>query len=361
MISAPGATGKTAMSDFLSNKLDIPILNLSKHEAVGANSISGVIMREVDEKDVFLFHAGMRCGKCSMIIDGLDEAFIRISQGSIEAFLKDLAFFAKGALGLPFVILGRTAITDETVLELEELGVKVTHLQIEPFTIEKAYQFIDNHISEHLRTDFSKFYKDVRNYIIDQIGGFFKNESDMNRRIFERFIGYAPVLQSIVTLLKENGDFHKLHEDLKQSKKQKIDLLIDVVERILTRETKKIREEVLSEMFNSQSAEKIKTEIYSKAGSIEEQCIRILYYCLRKPTLLCISGDSVLDERYNDKMNIWIEGHPFLDKDSHTIHNVVFESYVIAKLIGIPKYKNDVLDFLSRTKSNSYLLLDIYI
>ena len=361
LISAPGATGKSAMSEYLSNKLDIPILNLSKHEAVGANSISGVIMRKVDEKDVFQFHAGMRSGKCSMIIDGLDEAFIRISQGSIEAFLKDLAFFSKGALGLPFVILGRTAITDETVLELEDLGVKVAHLQIEPFTIDKAYQFIDNHINENLRTNYSTYYRDVRNYIIEQIGGFFKNESDMNRHIFQRFIGYAPVLQSIVTLLKDNGDFHKLLEDLKKSQKQKIDLLIDVVERILTRETDKIREEVLSALFDSKSPENFKTKIYSKAGSIEEQCIRILYYSLRKPTSFCISEEAVFDERYNERMNNWIVGHPFLDKDSHTIHNVVFESYVIAKLIGEKIYKNDVLDYLSRTKSNSYLLLDIYV
>jgi hypothetical protein len=146
LISAPGATGKTAMSNYISYILKIPILNLGKHAAVGANSISGLIMTQVDQSDLFVFHNGLRNGSCSLVIDGLDEASIHITQASFEAFLSDVSFFAKGSKGLPFLILGRPAVMEDAALTLEDKGVKVCLLQIEPFTVAKAVLFIDNQV-----------------------------------------------------------------------------------------------------------------------------------------------------------------------------------------------------------------------
>ena len=243
LISAPGATGKSAMSVYLSNKLDIPVLNLGKHPAVGANSISGLLMNNVVQEDTFVYHGGLKNGTCSMIIDGLDEAAIHITQDGFNSFLKDVAFFAKGAKGLPFVILGRPAVMEDAALELEVNDVKTTLLQIEPFTIPKAKEFIDNLQGKSYVSKYEKEYKEVRDYIIDQIGGFFKSESELNKNIFERFIGYAPVLQSISTLLSDKLNYHNLLDELKKNKKQKIDLLVDIVNRIVLREQTKIHDE----------------------------------------------------------------------------------------------------------------------
>lgn len=361
LISAPGATGKTAMSEYISFMLKIPILNLGFHEAVGANSISGLIMTQVEKEDIFKYHSGLSNGSCAMVIDGLDEASIHITQDSFEAFLKDVAFFAKDSSGLPFVILGRPSVMEDAALALEEdNGVKVSLLQIEPFTVEKAMMFIDNQLPKDYVQRYEKQYKEVRDYIIEQIGGFFRNESEMNKRLFEHFIGYAPVLQSISNLLNEKLDYHKLLDELKENRKQKIELLIDIVRRVLSRERKKICDEVLPQLFDGNYSIEFKKTVEEKCAKEDEQCERILCRVLNKEVFFPITGDKKFDERYNEKVSEWMKNHPFLKGNEKKIQNIVFESFIIANFIENPRNQKNVLDYLSKTDSGSYLLLDIY-
>jgi hypothetical protein len=360
LISAPGATGKSAMSHYISHNLGIPIFDLGRYEAVGANTISGLLMKDVEQADVFTYLEGLRSGQYSLIIDGLDEASIKVTQEGFEAFLKDVSFFSQNSAGLSFVILGRPGVMDDASLILEENGTKTTLLEIEPFTIGKAMEFIDNQMDAGYLKRYDKQYRDVRDYIIDQIGGFFKNEAELNRQLFERFIGYAPVLQSISNLLNEEKDFHKLLDELQQNKKQKIDLLVDIVKRILGRERKKIFEEVLPQVFEAGRPESFKQDIYKVAGDEEEQCRRILGRFLKKDVVFNVANERQFDEKYNEKMNEWIKHHPFFKGSEKKMQNIVFESYLIAMLIDKPDCKDDVLAYLNEAGSCSYLLLDIY-
>lgn len=360
LISAPGATGKTALSEYISQICKIPIFNLGKHDAVGANSIAGIIMQQISNDDIFRYYNGLKDGSCSMILDGLDEAAIKITYESFQSFLKDIAFFAKDSVGLPFIILGRPGVMEDAALILEENDVNVSLLQIEPFTIEKAKNFIDNQLSKEYIQKYDKKYIDVRDYIIDQIGGFFKNESDLNKKLFEHFIGYAPVLQSVSNLLSGERNYLRLITELKENKKQRIDLLIDIVERILLREKLKIKDEILPQLFDANRTSEFKNEIEKKAGDIEEQCVRILRYLLGKENKIQISDDSEFNKNYNQKVNEWIKNHPFINLNDKKIQNIVFESYLIAKIVTKNEYINDVLEYMARTNSCSYILLDIY-
>lgn len=364
LISAPGATGKTAMSNYLSLRLDTPIYDLGKHDAVGANSISGLLMHNiVEQNNVFAFSSGLKSGQYSMIIDGLDEASIRITQNSFEAFLKDVAFFAKGSQGLPFLILGRPAVMEEASMVLEGFDVKTTLLQIEPFTIEKAKDFIDSQVPSNAVSNYDKQYKDVRDYIIREIGGFFKNESEINHNVYERFIGYAPVLKSIISLFSKKQDYHSLLNDLEVNKKQKFDLLVDIVERILLREQKKIHEEVLPQVINNVNDENLIKSIEDKCGTIMEQCYRIVAYLVGDKAVYDIFDDSTRNDLYNDKMNEWIENHPFISKEKHWFENIVFESYTISKLFEKSSFKDIMLKGLGGMKkanSGSYLFADMF-
>ena len=110
-------------------------------------------MQQIFHDDIFIYHSGLKDGICSMILDGLDEAAIRITYESFESFLKNIAFFAKDSVGLPFIILGRPGVMEDAALILEENDVNVSLLQIEPFTIEKAKNFINgvlNSVSKEL-------------------------------------------------------------------------------------------------------------------------------------------------------------------------------------------------------------------
>lgn len=360
LISAPGATGKTAMSEVLSRSLRIPILNLSNYDAVGANSIGGLIMKEVEGEDIFVFHNGLKNGTCSMIIDGLDEASIRITHESFEAFMKDIAFFSQGAQGLPFVILGRPAVIENAVLSLEANDIKTTLLQIEPFTIEQAKKFIDVHTEGDGKFRYDQQYKNVRDYIIDELGAFFKNESDINHLVFERFIGYAPVLESIKTLLSLETNYYNLYQELQRDKKQKIGLLIDVVEKIMERERKKILDELLKPLFDKNRSEEDKESIRAKCASKEEQCCRIIDQILGHQSQIPLFGDTKLDEQYNQKMNDWLQNHPFFSARDNWFVNVVFESYVIAYLACLPDYKERVVQVMKQHNSSSYLFLYLF-
>lgn len=359
LISAPGATGKTWMSKYVSQRLHIPILDLAKHDAVGASTIGGLLMKEVEESDIFIYHSGLRNGECAMIIDGLDEAAIHITQEGFEAFMKDVAFFAKDSKGLPFVILGRPSVMEDASLALETNGIKTTLLQIEPFTIEKAKEYIDNQLETSKISKYEEQYKKVRDYIIGEIGGFFKNESEMSKKVFERFIGYAPVLTSISKLLHDNYNYHSLLDELKSEKKQRIDLLVDIVERILKREQTKIHEEVLTQMFEHGRDEQYKSVIRQKCGTIDEQCYRIISLLVGKKAVYDIFAEEEQNKKYNEKMNKWIENHPFVKNSKNVFENIVFESYVVARLARGENNIKLAIEWLRKSKSCSYLLVDI--
>lgn len=360
LISAPGATGKTVMSEYLSKTLQIPILNLSKYDAVGANSIGGLIMKEVESQDIFVYHQGLKDGTCSLIIDGLDEAAIHITHESFEAFMKDIAFFSKDSKGLPFVILGRPAVMENAALSLEENQVKTTLLQIEPFTIEKAKEFIDAQTTVSARSRFDLHYRSVRDYIIDEIGGFFRNESDINHLVFERFIGYAPVLVSIKTLLSIEKDYHRLLQELQRDKKQKIGLLVDVIEKILDREQLKIHEGVLEQFFDHTRNQEVRDAIRAKCGTKEDQCCRLIDYLLGEESFTPLFNDDNLDIQYNQKINEWLENHPFVNATEKRFENIVFESYVIAYLSNTLDYKDKAIRAMERSKGSSYLFLYLF-
>lgn len=360
LISAPGATGKTAMSQYLSFEKHIPIFDLGCYEAVGANTIVGLLMKEVENNDVFTYINGLKTGQNSLIIDGLDEASIKVTQDGFEAFLRDVSYFAQNASGLSFIILGRPGVMEDASMILEENVIKTTLLEIEPFTISKAMDFIDNQMNPAYVQKFDKQYKEVRDYIIQQIGGFFKSESELNKKLFERFIGYAPVLQSISNLLNEKQDFHSLLDELKANKKQNIDLLIDIVRRILKREQKKIFDEVLPQVFETGRPDVFKQKIYKAAGGEDEQCRRILGRFLKKDVEYNVADERQFNEKYNEKMTEWIKHHPFFKGNEKKMQNIVFESYLIAMLIDKPDCKDDVLAYLMKAGSCSYLLLDIY-
>lgn len=65
--------------------------------------------------------------------------------------LDNIIKMASDSTEVPFVLLGRTNIIEIVTLYLEEKGVKLALLQIEPFTIESAKNFIDKHVSSETR------------------------------------------------------------------------------------------------------------------------------------------------------------------------------------------------------------------
>ena len=167
LISAAGATGKTSLTEHLSNELSIPIFDLSKHDPVASNSLTGLLYNNMELQDFAQFSMKLKEGKSSMIIDALDEGFLKTTIDGFYSFLDDVAKMSNGAKGVPFIMLGRTNIVELVTLYLESKNVKVVLLQIEPFTVESAKVFIDKHVESEGKTKFEEQYKTVRDYILN--------------------------------------------------------------------------------------------------------------------------------------------------------------------------------------------------
>lgn len=357
LVSAPGATGKSALCDHLSSQFRIPVIDLSAPVALGEYSIVGLLNDNLSEDDCYYFKKGLTSGENSVIIDAVDEGYARTGQVAFEGFLNDIVRLAKSSKSTSFIVFGRNSTLEFTSLYLEEQGLRVAMTQIEPFTQEKARLFIDNYADSDSSKKYNTDYQAVRDYIISEIGGFFKNESDLNHRLYERFIGYAPVLLSISTLLNSNKNYKLLLQELQGSRKKHIDLIIQIIEMVLLRDQRKIREQLTS-LLNSYP-EAFAKGILDSAYSTDEQCKRIFKAISGIDFLKPISEDEHFNLKYEESCEKWFEEHPFMIS-STSIQNKIFESYVLVSLAQDRNNVQSVVDYIESYRGNSYLLFDLF-
>lgn len=358
LISAPGATGKTMLTNTLSKSLNIPVLNLRLHEPVASYSLTGVLTKVLGPKDFAEFTSCIQNGTGALLIDALDEGFVKTTDMGFFAFLDDLVQYAEGAKGTPFVLLGRTNIMDLTTLYLEEKGLNVSQIIIEPFTESQARNYIDRRVTSETKVTNRQQYETVRDYVIEALESFFKDQNDINHNIFRQFIGYAPVLNAISLLFNEHKNYHKLLESFRQGNSRNIDLLIEIVTKILDREKEeKINPNLLEEMLASRDRV-FKDKVMREAYSVKEQCCRLLAVELGESIDIQVSADASFNSEYNKNIQSFAKEHPFLSQDK--IQNVVFLSFIIATLVNDDEYKELVFRYLKSKYNSPYPLFDIY-
>lgn len=356
LVSAPGATGKTAMTTSISQQASTPVFDLGKHEAVGSYSFVGMLFQTLPPDQLPAFLSGLQSGGVSVLIDALDEGCVKTGQAAFESFLGDIATMASTSKGCPFVIFGRTSVLELATVFFEERGVPVALLQIEPFIIDKAKEFVDNAMPANAISSRRAEYTRVRDYIIESVEGFFKSESDMRSNLFRRFIGYAPVLQSIGMMLRENLNFFDLYKELKQDNKKNVELVADIIERILLREVGKVSYDDILERRSTDFCDMVQ----AKAFSPDEQCERLLCRMLDRECDFRLTDDDEFNRLYDAKIEDWLKDHPFLDHSGRVV-NVVFESYLLVRFMCESKYADAIYGYLHRHFGGMYMLFDFYV
>ena len=143
LISAVGATGKSALAHVLSNSTSLPLLELGKHKPVGDNTLTGLLTSAFHIEDLSRLFQGTRSGTYGVIIDGIDEARSKTTDKAFEAFLDDVARLCSGATATSFVLLGRTQILEECWDYLTTKGTSVGLVTIDPFDLDSARKYID--------------------------------------------------------------------------------------------------------------------------------------------------------------------------------------------------------------------------
>lgn len=356
-ISAAGATGKSAMTNYLSYKLKAPIFDLSKYDTIASNTLTGLLFKHMQLADCMSFVTDLKDGRATMIVDALDEGFIKTNTTGFFNFLDDVASLTTNN-GISFIILGRTGIVDLAILYMEMRGKNVCKLQIEPFTITQAKEFIDVHTDCNESLRYSKSYKECRDLIIQSIEGFFESTSDVKNKQLARFIGYAPVLLAISKFLSKNKNFRATNDMLMSTGKKNVALIVEIVESILSRDKEeKINKNVLPMLLKNRVAD-VERRAFDLSYGYDEQCARILYRCMGKAYSYPIIGDEYFDTEYNRIIDDWMNDHPFLSE--RKIANIVFESYILARLVRNERFREDVYEYLRTKYTHSYMFFYMY-
>lgn len=359
LISATGATGKTALANSLSAKYHLPILNLAKHSAVASDSMTGLLSKRYGTANLSAVLESITQGKLTIIVDGLDEGLSKSGADGFFSFIDNIIELASKTNGVSFVLTGRNNVMNNVTKKLKEQKIKTALLQIEPFTVDQARNFIDQSVFGESADRFNESYKKLRDYIISSIEGFFKDESEISKKQYQRFLGYAPVLIAISRLLSQKPNYYKLLNELEVKNSHNVELIVDIVESILLRE----KEEKVDKLFLPTLLEDRDTtfskEIYLHAYDINEQCCRLLLQQCGDTYQANISSDAIFNQKYEEQIVSWFDEHPFMNEKKE-IQNIVFQSYVFSKMIDNEQLMPYAILYAQQIHLDSYILFDIF-
>jgi hypothetical protein len=357
LISAVGAAGKTALAQVLSHETGLPFLDLGRHKPVGDNTLTGLLTTTFKTEDLTQIVLGLADGSYGVIIDGIDEGRSKTTEKAFEAFLDDISRLCASSTNASFVLLGRTKIIEDCWLYLSDKKARIALITISPFDLDSARTYIDKYAGVQA-SNFRKQYEDARDYILELLTNAFAASTKQISDDFFSFIGYPPVLDAIVTLLSNEPNYHKLYTQLQKPDANNVEftLLHRIAHYILQREKdQKVKVNILDPLV-AELPSHMQAEITQKAFGIEEQCLRLVAYCLKKPLSLQTIAARVLNEKYEAQLLIFLPEHPFIS--GSRFRNVVFEAVALSTLMNLHDSKHTplVLEYLGSHRYSYYLI-----
>ena len=357
LVSAAGATGKSELVRQMSVDMQCPVIDLGKTDVVASNSLTGLLCKNLEFNDAADFMERMKEGDSILLIDALDEGYQKTNTQGYFDYLNDLVDMLP-TKGTPFILFGRTNAIELATLFFEEKDIKTSVLKIEPFTIDRAKEFINKQVNSDSIV-YNKPYQETRDYIINSIGGFFKDQKSIKEKQYEHFIGYAPVLLAISTFFNDQvSNYQMILEELKRGNAREISLILDIVDRILKRDKEmKVDINLLGVLLEGRN-DTFKEHVMKTVYTPEEQCARVLYIMLGEEFPYTPTDDDSFNTEYAKGLKDWMMEHPFLNGNKPS--NIVFESYILARLISNGKYKDAVFRYLNLHYESSYMFFYIY-
>jgi hypothetical protein len=355
LVSAVGASGKTALANKLSSDIGLPVLNLGKHPPVADNTLTGILTTSFPYENLAGVLIGLKNGTYGVIVDGIDEGRSKVNEQAFNAFLEDLIRLSSGSQKTTFVLLGRTQALIDCWVYLQGRGVSVGLASIEPFAREKAVEYIDTFAKPPVSGQREQ-YNTARDLILAKLEGAFSGQAAQ----YLSFIGYPPVLDAIATLLKEEKNYQKLAADLQESGSQGVqtDLLFKISAYLLKREkVDKVLPNVVQGLIAEFPAQ-IQGEIKARAYDFQEQSARLVSHCLGTPCALEIIPQPGLNLQYEEQVESFLADHPFLAGGGREFRNAIFEAVCLAILTagGKPEQVELIRAYATNRRSNLYLI-----
>lgn len=357
LVSAVGASGKTTTAQALSFDTQLPILDLARHKAVGDNTLTGILTSAYAIEKVGTVLEGLRMGTHGIIIDGIDEARSKTTEQGFEAFLDDLIERSKGSPTTAIVVFGRGQVLVGTWCYLLDKGADVGLVQIDPFDLDQARNYIDISAMDPNSPQMEN-YREARDGVLSRLSAAFQSSAVAAESKFLSFIGYPPVLDAIATLLRTERNYHRIQQALVDGSggELEVELLIRISDYLLNREH---NEKAVPNFVNSIAADAgppheavLRQTLFDK----EEQCARILSCALGRPFPRQVIADTALNERYEQSVAAFCPDHPFLN--DALVRNAVFGAVAISRcaLSNVPEYQSLAIDYASMVRPTYHLL-----
>ncbi len=325
LVSAPGAVGKTTLAKEIAYRTGSVYVDLAEAAAVGASTMTGGLAKTT-------LYEHFLAGKASVLVDGLDEARIRVTQAGFSAFLEDLVDLVSTTAETsrsPVILFGRTGAVEEAWLLLNEHGLEAPVLEIGYYDFDSAKEFAEKQ-AEHIRS--TKHEPDSRaiELLLNQL-----HEQTLSDGT--KFIGYSPVLIAVAKRVADHGDLEyesNTAQLISRLESGEEDItLIGITQSILQREQRKI-----------ESLELTDSALLTKLYSPEEQLDRLIDRVYGHGVDFTLPAMSPEDRQsYEEALDTWVGQHPFLDGLGRKPSSAVFGGLIAARALNAAALSEKVL------------------
>lgn len=295
LVQAVGASGKTTTANALSHDLHLPILDLAKHKPVADHTLTGILTSTYSTDNIGFVLRAVEDGSYGIIIDGIDEGRSKTTEAAFQAFLDDLINRSKGCKWVSLVILGRSQVLDDTWCYLGDHDADVGLIQIRPFTLNRAKEYINTKVSISSSSQ-QNIFELVRDNILGRLSDAFATTSTASSNdTFLSFIGYPPVLDAISTLLRRERNYYKLTDQMDLRDNVQIDLLVQICNYLVAREQMdKARPNFVDELADYATTD-VTLDVIQSLYDESEQCARVLATALDREFPVQLIDDKILN------------------------------------------------------------------
>ncbi|MCY4332184.1 MAG: hypothetical protein OXC96_06750 [Cyanobacteria bacterium MAG CAR1_bin_15] len=348
LVSAPGAVGKSTLARQIAFKAKAVLFDLAKAGCVGDNTISGGLFKmKLAQK--------FQQGYVSLVIDGLDEARMKVSQDSFKDFIQDIVDLINDSEQncKPIALFGRTSAVDETWFWLSEFGITAPVLEIGYYDKNQAAKFAKIQVKS-IRGERNEREPDGRaiELILSRLRDNLSKDQD-------NFSGYAPVLNAVAKQVADPEDMDtdsentaRLISDIENGRREIT--LPSIAQAILTREQKKLD----SLSFKDKNLCK---RLYTPEEQIDRLIARVYGGQDADIATKYLPNDLSEDDKvtYFNALenNNWLTEHPFLDGMGVNPSSEVFEGLLASKALTMESFANEALqrEFNRDIKANPFL------
>ena len=260
-------------------------------------------------------------GNVALLIDGLDEARIRVTQDSFAAFLEDISKLASTDRK-PITIFGRTSAIEDAWLTFAESNVEPPVLEIQFHGPDAALEFVMRRIASarNEKGDDANATADADRRAAAEILRSLGRHAQIDGN---RFVGYAPALIAVAKRVAAERNPMALVQALERGADALS--LNGIVDAIIERERSKLDQLEFTDP-------ELRDQLYGKAEQIE-RLISAVYEIDHAPNLPEMKQDDA--ETYKNALDRWVPDHPFTDGSGKRPSSEVFGGYIAAEALKI--------------------------